>query len=332
MTKAKDYYEVLGVDKNADDETIKKAYRKLAKKYHPDTNAGNAEAEKKFKEISEAYAVLSDKEKRKEYDQFGSGDFDGGNPFGGGTSYRYYTNGDPNQGYQEFHFEGGNMDDIMEELFGHMGGMDHMGGMGGFGSDRSHRSSRTSFYNSGFDNGFDGGFAGSSMNNNIETEMTISFDDAVFGCDKLISLQDPHSSAASKKLKVHIPAGIASGQTVRLKGKGRTSAGDLLIKVTVEEKIGYERKGMDIYTTVNIPYEIAALGGEATIPTLYGNVKCKIKEGTQSGCKIRLKGKGVVSMKNSSQYGDQYATVQIQVPRRLSEEAKQKLREYAACK
>ena len=330
MTKAKDYYEVLGVDKNADDETIKKAYRKLAKKYHPDTNAGNAEAEKKFKEISEAYAVLSDKEKRKEYDQFGNGDFEGGNPFGGGTSYRYYTNGDPNQGYQEFHFEGGNMDDIMEELFGHMGGLGHMGG--GFGSARSHRSSRTSFYNSGFDNGFDGGFAGSSMNNNIETEMTISFDDAVFGCDKLISLQDPHSSAAPKKLKVHIPAGIASGQTVRLKGKGRTSAGDLLIKVTVEEKIGYERKGMDIYTTVNIPYEIAALGGEATIPTLYGNVKCKIKEGTQSGCKIRLKGKGVVSMKNSSQYGDQYATVQIQVPRHLSAEAKQKLKEYAACK
>lgn len=330
MTKAKDYYEVLGVDKNADDETIKKAYRKLAKKYHPDTNAGNAEAEKKFKEISEAYAVLSDKEKRKEYDQFGNGDFEGGNPFGGGTSYRYYTNGDPNQGYQEFHFEGGNMDDIMEELFGHMGGMGHMGG--GFGSDHSHRSSRTSFYNSGFDNGFDGGFAGSSMNNNTETEMTISFDDAVFGCDKLISLQDPHSSAAPKKLKVHIPAGIASGQTVRLKGKGRTSAGDLLIKVTVEEKIGYERKGMDIYTTVNIPYEIAALGGEATIPTLYGNVKCKIKEGTQSGCKIRLKGKGVVSMKNSSQYGDQYATVQIQVPRHLSAEAKQKLKEYAACK
>ena len=310
MTKAKDYYEVLGVDKNADDETIKKAYRKLAKKYHPDTNAGNAEAEKKFKEISEAYAVLSDKEKRKEYDQFGNGDFE-------------Y---DPNQGYQEFHFEGG----IMEELFGHMGGMGHMGG--GFGSDRSHRSSRTSFYNNGFDTGFDGGFTGSSMNNNIETEMTISFDDAVFGCDKLISLQDPHSSAAPKKLKVHIPAGIASGQTVRLKGKGRTSAGDLLIKVTVEEKIGYDRKGMDIYTTVNIPYEIAALGGEATIPTLYGNVKCKIKEGTQSGCKIRLKGKGVVSMKNSSQYGDQYATVQIQVPRHLSEEAKQKLREYAACK
>ena len=314
MTKAKDYYEVLGVDKNADDAAIKKAYRKLAKKYHPDTNAGNAEAEKKFKEISEAYAVLSDKEKRKEYDQFGNGDFE-------------Y---DPNQGYQEFHFEGGNMDDIMEELFGHMGGMGHMGG--GFGSDRSHRSSRSSFYNNGFDNGFDGGFAGSSMNNNIETEMTISFDDAVFGCDKLISLQDPHSSAAPKKLKVHIPAGIASGQTVRLKGKGRTSAGDLLIKVTVEEKIGYERKGMDIYTTVNIPYEIAALGGETTIPTLYGNVKCKIKEGTQSGCKIRLKGKGVVSMKNSSQYGDQYATVQIQVPRHLSEEAKQKLREYAACK
>ena len=129
MTKAKDYYEVLGVDKNADDETIKKAYRKLAKKYHPDTNAGNAEAEKKFKEISEAYAVLSDKEKRKEYDQFGSGDFDGGNPFGGGTSYRYYTNGDPNQGYQEFHFEGGDIDDILKNIFGN----------GGFGKRRSCR-------------------------------------------------------------------------------------------------------------------------------------------------------------------------------------------------
>ena len=322
MTKAKDYYEVLGVDKNADDETIKKAYRKLAKKYHPDTNAGNAEAEKKFKEISEAYAVLSDKEKRKEYDQFGNGDFEGGNPFGGGAEYHYYTNGDPNQGYQEFHFEGGNMDDIMEELFGHMG---HMGGMGGgFGSDRSRRSGRTSFYDDSFQSG--------GMSQNIETEMTISFDDAVFGCDKLISLQNPHSSAAPQKLKVHIPAGIASGQTVRLKGKGHTPSGDLLIKVNVEEKIGYERKGMDIYTTVNIPYEIAALGGEATIPTLYGNVKCKIKEGTQSGCKIRLKGKGVVSMKNSSQYGDQYVTVQIQVPRHLSEEAKKKLREYAACK
>ena len=153
MTKAKDYYEVLGVDKNADDETIKKAYRKLAKKYHPDTNAGNAEAERKFKEISEAYAILSDKEKRKEYDQC------------------YYTNGDPNQDYQEFHFEGGSMDDIMEELFGHMGGMGHMGG--GFGSDRSHRSGRTSFYNNGFDNGFDGGFAGGSMNNNIEDRKSV---------------------------------------------------------------------------------------------------------------------------------------------------------------
>ena len=209
MAAKRDYYEVLGVKKDADENTIKKAYRKLAKKYHPDSNAGDAGAEQKFKEVTEAYNVLSDKEKRKLYDQFGHAAFDGSAPEGG---YTGAGNGAGFGGYQEYHFEGG----------------------------------------------------------------------------------------------------------------------DLLLRVTVGEKPGFERKGSDVYTTVQIPFTTAVFGGEAVVPTLYGNVVCKIREGTQSGSKIRLRGKGIVSMKDTSVHGDQYVVVQIAVPTRLSEEAKRKLKEYEA--
>ena len=140
-----------------------------------------------------------------------------------------------------------------------------------------------------------------------------------------------------QSLQVHIPAGIDTGKTVRLKGKGMPGvnggeSGDLLLGVTVREKEGYERKGMDVYTTVQIPFTTAVFGGEAVVSTLYGNVLCKIRKGMQSGTKIRLKDKGIVSMKNPSVRGDQYVTVQIQVPRRLSSEAERKLREFqSAC-
>ncbi len=132
---------------------------------------------------------------------------------------------------------------------------------------------------------------------------------------------------------MHIPAGIDTGKSIRLKGKGMSGSGggkdgDLLLKVQVAEKPGFERKDMDVYTTVQIPYTTAVLGGETVVKTLTGNVLCKIKPGTQSGTKIRLRGKGIVSMKNSSVKGDQYVTVQIQVPTDLSEEAKRKLREF----
>ena len=150
--------------------------------------------------------------------------------------------------------------------------------------------------------------------------------------DKIITLQNP-SDGSSQSLKVHIPAGIDTGKSVRLRGKGQPGfqggeAGDLFLKVTVANKPGYERKGADVYTTVQIPYTTAVFGGEARVHTLYGDVMCKIKEGTQSGSKIRLRGKGIVSMKNASMHGDQYVTVEIQVPKYLNQEAKEKLKEY----
>ena len=136
-----------------------------------------------------------------------------------------------------------------------------------------------------------------------------------------------------QSLQVKIPAGIESGKTIRLKGKGHPGVGggepgDLLLRVTAGKKPGFERKGMDLYTTLRIPFTTAALGGEATVQTIYGNVLCKIREGTQSGSKIRLRGKGIVSMKDPSVHGDQYVKIEVQVPRNLSPEARQKLREF----
>ena len=307
MAGKKDYYEVLGVGRNADEATIKKAYRKLAKKYHPDMNGDNPEAAARFKEVTEAYNVLSDKEKKKLYDQFGHAAFDGS-----GNTSDFYKNG--NGSYQEFHFEGGDMDDILKNIFGD-----------GF--------SQSGFSQGGF--GY-GGFRQSNFRQkgkNVSAGIEVSFDEAVFGCDKVIQLQNPDGVVQS--LKVHVPAGIDTGKKIRLRGQGMPGmnggeAGDLMLEVTVGKKPGYERKGMDVYTTLNIPFTTAVLGGEVIVTTLYGNVSCKIQEGTQSGSKIRLRGKGIVSMKNPQVKGDQYVTVQIQVPRHLNPEAKQKLREFRA--
>ena len=242
----RDYYEVLGVDKNADDAAIKKAYRVLAKKYHPDTNAGDPVAEEKLKEVNEAYDVLGDEKKKKLYDTYGFAAFQEG------------FNEEAARQYQEQFKNGGGF------------GTD---GFGGFGNGTFHYSTG----GSGF--------------------------------------------------------GIDTGKSIRLKGKGGEGysggeSGDLYLKVTVQEKPGWERRGQDLYTTVNIPYTTAALGGEIRVPTLYGDVMCKVKEGTQSGSKIRLKGKGVVSMKDKNAHGDQYVVIQIQVPKNLTPAAKEKLQEY----
>lgn len=314
MGAKRDYYEVLGVNRNADEATIKKTYRKLAKKYHPDTNKGNTAAEEKFREVTEAYEVLGDAEKRKMYDQFGNAAFDG--TMGAGDA-GYQSAGNNGGNYREFHFEGGNMDDLFKEFFGD--------GFGGTGSFRS-----------GFQGGFGtggSGFGTGARGADITASLQVSFEEAVFGCDKVISFQDENGRAQS--IKVHIPAGIDNGKKIRLKGKGREGlyggeTGDLLLEISVAPKNGYERKGNDIYTSVQIPYTTAVFGGEALVPTLYGNVSCRIKAGTQSGSKIRLRGKGVASMNNPSVKGDEYVTVQIQVPRTLNATAQQKLREYKA--
>ena len=346
MGNKRDYYEVLGVDRTADAAALKKAYRKLAKKYHPDTNAGNKEAEQKFKEATEAYEVLSDEKKRKIYDQFGhagldgsmgadgaaGGGFDGFGGFGSGRSGAYRS---PDGSYQEFHFEGGDMDDILKNIFGN-GGFGSTGGRSG-----SFHGSSGGFHGfGGFGNGSASGFDGfggnsySQKGEDLHADISVSFDEAAFGCDKIIHLSrsdDPKGSRQS--LQVHIPAGIDDGKSIRLKGKGNPgfgsgAAGDLLLKVHVADKPGFTRNGMDVETTVNIPFTTAVCGGEVPVRTLDGTVLCKIREGTQSGSRIRLKGKGIVSMKNPSVHGDLYVKVQIQVPTSVSPQARQKLREF----
>ena len=311
----RDYYEVPGVDKNADEATIKKAYRQLAKKYHPDMNPGDKEAEKKFKEASEAYAILSDAEKRRQYDQFGHAAFEQG---GGGAG-----------GFGGFDFNGGDMGDIFENFFG--GGFKKSGFRGGFSQ------------NGNFNNGFhgnsrqNGGFGNrqsyQTKGSDVHADIKVSFDAAAFGKKETIHLKDENGKVQA--LEVNIPAGIETGQSIRLKGKGTPgynggTAGDLFLKVTVSEKPGFKRDGQDIFNTVTIPFITAVLGGDVTVPTIYGNVRCSIKPGTQSGSKLRLRGKGIVSMKNSSVHGDQYTTIEVQVPKNLSPKAKQKLREFAA--
>lgn len=332
MAEKRDYYDVLGIARGADDTQIKKAYRKLAKKYHPDTNAGDEDAEQKFKEVTEAYNVLSDKEKRKMYDQFGHAAFDQG--WADGTRKGYRQSGGPGGQYQEYHFEGGSMDEMFRDIFGDL--FRHGAADGGASGGNTGRGGYGRFSGFGDFDGFGGGFR--QKGEDIRAQVEIGFDEAVFGCDKVIRLQNPSASdGAVQSLQVHIPAGIDTGKTVRLKGRGMPGVngggnGDLLLSVTVREKEGYERDGMDVYTTVQIPYTTAVFGGEAVVHTLYGNVLCKIKKGIQPGTKIRLRGKGVVSMKDPSVRGDQYVTVQIQVPCHLSAAAEQKLREFeAAC-
>ncbi len=338
MAAKRDYYETLGVNKSADKEAIKKAYRKLAKKYHPDTNAGDAHAEEMFKDVTEAYNVLSDEKKRKLYDEFGFAGLQEG--FSEEAARQAAQGGFGGFGepftHQEFHFENGSgdMDDIFSmfgDMFSHGGssgsrGSYRTGGAGGFGGNSADWSN--------FTGGSARGRSTSRKGSDVMADLTISFDEAVFGCEKSISLQDPTTGKVSN-LSIHIPAGIESGKTVRLKGQGNPgrnggAAGDVLLNVNVTPSSEFERKGQNVYSTIRVPFTTAALGGKARVHTLYGDVECSIKAGTQGGSKIRLKGKGISSMKNPSVKGDQYVTVEISVPRRLTPRAKEALEEYRA--
>ncbi|MBU5472528.1 molecular chaperone DnaJ [Roseburia sp. MSJ-14] len=351
----RDYYEVLGVDKNADEATIKKAYRQLAKKYHPDMNPGDAEAEKKFKEASEAYAVLSDPEKKRQYDQFGHAAFDGG--MGGGAG--------------GFDFSGMDMGDIFGDIFG-----DFFGGGRRRSADNGPRKGanlravvRISFEEAAFgcekeieitlkDDCTTCHTTGAKPGTSPETctkcggKGKVVYTQQSFlgmvqnvqscpdcgGTGKIIKDKCPdcHGTgyiAKRKKIKVKIPAGIDNGQSVRIRDKGEPGTnggprGDLLVEVNVSRHPIFQRQDMNIYSTAPISFAQAALGGEVRISTIDGDILYDVKPGTQTDTRIRLKGKGIPSLRNSNVRGDHYVTLVVQVPTSLSEEAKEALRKF----
>ena len=327
----RDYYDILGIGKDAKEQEVKSAYRKLAKKYHPDSNPNDKNAEQMFKEITEAYNVLSDKEKKRLYDKFGHAAFDGSmgddpesyakareayerQQFGGGrTRYSRQSSGaggkatwgfDAEDFARQFGGGGGGRttwEFDAEDLFGSMFG-------GGFGANEDY------VYEA-------------PGRNDLVGDVTISFREAALGCEKVITLE----AEKRQNLAVKIPAGIEEGQSIRLKGKGRMGrngkAGDLMIKIHVMDDQTFTRKGRDIYVTEKIPYTTAILGGEAQFQTLYGPVKCQVPAGSQSGTKMRLRGKGIAPAKGKGTYGDEYVTLQITVPKDLTEREKELLRE-----
>ena len=357
----RDYYEVLGVDRNADDAALKKAYRALAKKYHPDMNPGDKEAEKKFKEASEAYAVLSDAEKRRQYDQFGHAAFEGGAGGAGG-------------GFGGFDFSGADFGDIFGDIFRDLFGGGRRGGRAG---------------------------NGPMQGANIRKGVRITFEEAVFGCEKELEvvIKDPCTTcngtgakpgtspetcqkcggkgqvvytsqsffgtvqnvqtcpdchgtgkiikekcsdcagtgyvASKKTIQVSIPAGIDNGQSIRIRGKGEPGTnggprGDLLVEVTVSRHPVFGRQDMHIFSTAPISFAQAALGGDVRIKTVDGDVLYNVKPGTKTDTKVRLKGKGVPSLRNKQVRGDHYVTLVIQTPEKLSAEAKEALRKFDA--
>ena len=359
MAEKRDYYEVLGVKKGASEDELKKAYRKLAKENHPDLHPGDKECEARFKEINEAYEVLSDPDKRAKYDQFGHAAFDPSQGFGGGGGFG---------GFEGF----GGFGDIFSDIFG--------GGFGfGGGGGRNPNAPR--------------------KGDNLRATVNIKFEEAAFGVKKDVfvskieqchdckgtgcaegttaevcpdckgtgtvmstkrtpfgmvqsSEQCPKCKGRGKiihspcktcrgigsvrrqhKVSVSIPAGIDDGQTISLKGQGNAGlnggpAGDLLITVLVQPHARFERDGASILLDQEISFAQAALGAEVEVPTLDGKVKLNIPEGTQTGTTFRLKGKGVPFLRNGGR-GDQFVTVNVAVPRRMTSTQKNALRRYA---
>lgn len=354
----RDYYEVLGVDKNADDAALKKAYRALAKKYHPDMNPGDKEAEKKFKEASEAYAVLSDPEKRRQYDQFGHAAFDGG---AGGAG-----------GFGGFDFNGADFGDIFGDIFG-----DLFGGRRGPAGARSgpmkganlRTSVRITFEEAVFGTEKEIELTvkeecktchgtGAKPGTSPETcpkcggKGQVVFTQQSFfgtvrnvqtcpdcgGTGKIIKEKctDCHGSGfvpMKKRFAVTIPAGIDNGQCKRLAGQGEPGIngglrGDVLVEVIVGQHPIFQRQDTNIYSTVPVSFAVAALGGEVVIDTVDGKVIYDVKAGTQTDTRVRLKGKGVPSLRNKDLRGDHYVTLVVQTPEHLSAEAKELLRKF----
>ena len=303
-----DYYKILGVDKNASQDDIKKAFRKLARKYHPDLNPNDPSAKDKFQEINEANEVLSDPEKRKKYDEYGEhwkhadefeaqkkarqhagGGGGGFSGFGGdGGSYWYSSDG---EGFSDG--EAGVFSDFFESMFGHRGG----GGRG------------------------NAGFRGQDFN----AELHLSLRDAARTHKQVLNVN-------GKQVRITIPAGVADGQVIKLKGYGGEGinggpAGDLYITFKIAEDSVFKRLGDDLYVDVEMDLYTAVLGGEKVIDTLEGKVKLKIKPETQNGTKVRLKGKGFPVYKKEGQFGDLIITYSVKIPTNLTDRQKELFRE-----
>ena len=356
MADKRDYYEVLGIAKGASEDEIKKAYKKMARKYHPDLNPGDKEAEEKFKEVNEAYEVLSDPDKKARYDQYGHAGVDPN--FGAGAGF-------------DGSFDFGDLGDIFGNFFG--------GGFGGGGRRTNPNAPQ--------------------RGESIRLSLTISFEEAAFGCEKEITVErmeqcgtcsgsgcaagttpevcpDCHGTGQvqvrrqtpmgvfatsspcgrcggkgkiihqpcpdcrgtgavrkRKTIKASVPAGIDNGQTISIRGQGHAGknggpAGDLLITITVRPHELFRREGTSVLCEAPITFAQAVLGAELEIPTIDGKVKYDLPEGTQSGTTFRLKGKGIPSI-NGRGRGDQYVTVYIETPRNLNKEQKDALKKFA---
>ncbi|GFH95552.1 chaperone protein DnaJ [Lachnospiraceae bacterium] len=351
----RDYYEVLGVGKNADDTEIKKAYRALAKKYHPDVNPGNAEAEAKFKEASEAYAVLSDPDKRRQYDQFGHAAFEGGAGGPGG-----------------FDFSGADFSDIFGDIFGDFfGGRSRSAGNGPMKGANLRTSVRITFEEAVFgcekqieltvkENCKTCNGTGAKPGTSPETcskcggkGQVVFTSQSFFGTvrnvqacpdcqgtgkiikEKCADCRGTGYVPMKKRYAVDIPAGIDNGQCKRLPGLGEPGTnggarGDVLVEVVVGRHPIFQRQDYNIFSTVPISFAVAALGGEIVIDTVDGKVIYDVKAGTQTDTKVRLKGKGVPTLRNKEVRGDHYVTLVVEVPDRLSHEAKELLRQFDA--
>ena len=356
MAEKRDYYEVLGVPKNASDADIKKAFRTLAKKYHPDMHPGDKECEEKFKEAQEAYAVLSDAEKRKQYDQFGHAAFDGTGGAGAGG----------------FDFSGMDMGDIFGDIFGDFfggGGSRRRANDGPMKGANLRTSVRITFEEAVFgcekeiemvlkDECATCHGTGAKPGTSPETcgkcggKGKVVFSQQSFfgtvqnvqtcpecnGSGKVVKEKCPDCRgtgyiARKRKIQVTIPGGIDNGQSVRIREKGEPGInggprGDLLVEVVVSRHPVFQRQDMNIYSTAPITFAQAALGGEIRINTVDGDVLYEVKPGTQTDTKIRLKGKGVPSLRNKEVRGDQYVTLVVQTPTGLSGEAKEALRHF----
>ena len=298
----RDYYEILGVNKSASDEEIKRAYRKLAMKYHPDKNPNKKEAEERFKEINEAYAVLSDKEKRKQYETFGKEGF-----------HQRFT--------QEDIFRGFDFDEILSGLFGGRGRREsRYGGRGGF----------------DFGDLFTGQGTYQDMSRrpqkgeDILYELSISLEEAALGGGKRISYR---KNGKVEEVSVRIPKGIETGKKLRLSGKGMEGrkggpSGDLYLQISVREHPIFIREGDDLIVEKEVNFSEAALGTMIEVPTLEGTKKVKIPPGTQSHTKMRLKGLGIPHFQKEGR-GDEYVKVIVRVPKRVNDKSKKLIEELA---